>query len=148
MASLRDLAKRLENLADEVEAAPSKVAAELSYRIVEILTVRTPVDTSKALSNWLTSLSDPILIDMDAYYEGIYGSTASSSRAATLSHTETILAGKQPGEAIFIANSAPYIRELNEGSSKQAPAGFVEASLLAARAELPAIIKRVIKNGR
>lgn len=147
MADLSDLAIRLDKLADKIEAAPSKVAAAFALVLIDELTTRTPVDTSKALSNWLLSLNDPVLIDMDAYYEGIRGSTATASKTEVLSFAETVLAGKKPGQGVFISNAAPYIRKLEEGSSQQAPTGFVKQSLFAARAQLPAIIKKVLGNG-
>lgn len=148
MADLNALAKRLNKIADNIEAAPSKVAAAFTLVLVEELIERTPVDTSKALSNWLTSLDDPVLIDQDAYYEGLRGSTASASKAEALAFAARILANKEPGQDIFLANSAPYIRDLENGSSSQAPAGFTKQSLAIARAKLPTIIKEVLKNGR
>ena len=38
--------------------------------------------------------------------------------------------------ALFIANNAPYISDLNAGSSKQHPGGFVEAAILIGRLEI------------
>lgn len=147
MATLKDLAKRLNKVADMVEAAPSRVAAAFTFALVDELVDRTPVDTSKALSNWLVSLNDPVLVDMDAYYEGIHGSTASASKAEVLAFANTILGRKKPGQQLYLSNSAPYIRDLNNGTSKQAPAGFVQQTIRVTRAKLPAIIKKVIANG-
>jgi hypothetical protein len=148
MATLKDLAKRLNNYADKIEAAPSQVAAAFTFVLVEELAMRTPVDTSKALSNWLVSLDDPVLIDMDAYYEGIRGSTAMASVREVLAFANTVLGKKKPGRELFISNAAPYIRDLENGTSRQAPLGFTKQSLAFARSKLPAIIKKVLNDGR
>lgn len=147
MANLSDLAKRLNKFADTIEAAPSKVAAEVVLVLVDELTDRTPVDTSKAISNWLVSLEDPVLIDLDAYYEGIAGSTFRASKNEVLSFAKSKLATKVPGEAIFVSNSAPYIRDLENGSSSQAPAGFTKQSVMIAKGKVKSIFKKVLNNG-
>lgn len=148
MASLKDLADRLNLLADKVEAAPNKVAASFTLALIEELTDNTPVDTSKALSNWLLSLDEPLLMDLDAYHEGIFGSTALASKAEVMKHAHTIAARKKPGETIYINNAAPYIMDLERGSSTQAPNGFKDQSIFRARSKLPAIIKEVLGNGK
>lgn len=147
MRTLKDLSDRLNKLADKVEAAPSKVAASFSLVLIDELVLRTPVDTSKALSNWLMSLNDPIYIDMDAYYEGVFGSTFSSSRTEVLKHAHTIAGRKKPGQPLYITNAAPYIMELERGTSKQAPTGFTKQSIFAAKSKLPGIIKKVLADG-
>jgi len=148
MATLKDLANRLNKVADKIEAAPSQVAAAFTFALVEELVDRTPIDTSKAMSNWLVSLNDPVLVDMEAYYEGIHGSTYSASKSEVLAFANTILGKKKPGVDLFISNAAPYIRDLENGSSRQAPLGFTQQSLRVARSKLPAIIKKVINDGR
>lgn len=148
MATLKDLAKRLEKIADNIEAAPSKVAALFALELIDDLVIRTPVDTSKALSNWLMSIEDPVLIDMDAYYEGTFGSTFSASRSEVLKHAHTIAGRKKPGQPLYISNAAPYIMDLERGSSKQAPSGFTKQAIFAAKSKLPSIIKKVLADGK
>jgi len=147
MADLHDLAKRLNKYADKLEAAPSKVAAEVSILLVRELVERTPVDTSKALSNWLLSLEDPVLVDLDAYYPGVFGSTQTASANEAIAFAKLQAAKKKPGQPIFVSNSAEYIRDLENGSSSQAPAGFTKQSVMVARKQIKAIFKRVMTNG-
>ncbi len=47
-----------------------------------------------------------------------------------------ILAGKYRGGRLFLSNNVPYISRLNDGSSGQAPAGFVQAAIARASGEL------------
>lgn len=147
MADLKDLATRLNKYADKLEAAPSKVAAEVSLILVRELVTRTPVDTSKALSNWLVSLEDPVLVDLDAYYPGNFGSTATASQNEVIAFAKLQLAKKKAGVPIYVSNSADYIRALDEGSSSQAPAGFTKQSVMVARKQIKTIFKKVMKDG-
>lgn len=48
---------------------------------------------------------------------------------SALSEGESVLAGSSPGQDIHLTNNLPYIKPLNEGSSHQAPAGFVEVAI-------------------
>ncbi len=56
-----------------------------------------------------------------------------ASAAETINQARAVLATKKPGQKIYITNNLPYIRRLNDGYSKQAPAGFVERAVLIGR---------------
>lgn len=136
--TLLDLAKSLERRSDRIEKEANKLSIRVAKTIVEDLTISTPVDTSKALSNWQIGLRDaPKAPDdaLEAFYPGKRGSTKRSSAIATIRAAKRVLAGKKPGEVIYISNVLPYIRRLNYGHSQQAPAGFVERSVLIGKNE-------------
>lgn len=135
--NLNDLAKMLERKAKELAPANSQRAVETAMVVLKVLTERTPVDTSTALSNWQVSLEAPNYSFINAYVPGYLGYTAGQSAAEVLRIGQMILAKKKPGQTIYITNNAPYIRDLNSGSSKQAPAGFVEASVMVGRRQMP-----------
>lgn len=130
---LLDLAASLEKKAKAIDEAASKLAVGTALTIVGDLAFKTPVDTSQALSNWQVSLGSPVDSKIPPYYPGEGGSTRNSSAAETINQARKILAGKKPGQRIFITNVLPYIRRLNDGYSKQAPAGFVERAVLIGR---------------
>jgi hypothetical protein len=131
--TLLDLANDLDGLNGKVSVASSEHAKKVALTIVGDLAYHTPVDTSKALSNWDVTLDAPASGKHGPHYPGKHGSTFSQSAAETLERAKAILANKQPGQSIFITNNLPYIKRLNEGYSAQAPAGFVERALLLAR---------------
>ena len=81
MASLLDLANRLEKKAAAYEKKASKKAVDAALAIVGDLLFETPVDTSRALSNWQVSLDAPINYSIQAYYMGDQGSTQVASVA-------------------------------------------------------------------
>lgn len=131
--TLLDLAKRMDRLAGAIDAAASEHAAKVGLTIVSDLAYHTPVDTSKALSNWIVSIGGPTFKRIDPYFFGEGGSSRNASAQETIAAAKAMLANKKPGQSIFITNSQPYIRRLNEGYSRQAPAGFVERAALIGR---------------
>ena len=130
---LLDLATSLEKKAKAIDEAASKLAVDTALTIVGDLAFKTPVDTSQALSNWIVTLETPSSDKIKPHFPGEGGSSQKSSAAETINQARAILAKKKPGQKIYITNNLPYIRRLNDGYSKQAPAGFVERSVLIGR---------------
>jgi len=131
--TLLDLAARMKRLATAVDKAASDHAVKVALTIVGDLAYHTPVDTSKALSNWVVSIGNPTFKRIDPYFFGEGGSSQNASAQQTIAAAKAILANKKPGQVIWITNSQPYIRRLNDGYSRQAPAGFVQRSVLIGR---------------
>lgn len=136
MATLLDLARKMDQLSGNIEKAANELKKELALLLVEELTRVTPVDTSKALSNWRANVQGRIEAAIEAHFLGSRGSTQAASISEAIAAAKAEIAGAKPGKPIAIFNSVPYIRRLNEGSSRQAPAGFVEASVLIARRKM------------
>ena len=78
------------------------------------LVARTPVDTGRARSNWLPSLNV---------------SETSTVEPGQKPNVGIVLGSYKINDTILITNNLPYIKRLNDGSSKQAPANFVEAAV-------------------
>lgn len=131
-----DLANSLEKKIKLIEEAASKTAIGAALIVVEDLAFTTPVDTSEALSNWLTTLRSETSARIPARFLGEGGSTRTASASETISEARSVLAGKKPGDAVYLSNNVPYIRRLNEGYSRQAPAGYVERSVMIGRKSL------------
>ena len=137
--NLNDLAISLEKKAKAIDKAASKVAIDTALALVRELVNHTPVDTSAALSNWQVSLDSAKFNFINPYVPGDFGYTAAASSAQALGVAIGVLGKKKPGQTIFISNNAPYIRDLNSGTSKQAPAGFVESAVMVIRKQIPKI---------
>lgn len=105
-----------------IEPLSKKVRA-VALEIDRILVQTTPVDTGRARANWLPTLNTPSKEKVDA-----------GAPADIL----PVLGAYKITDTIFITNNLPYIQRLNDGYSKQAPAGFVEAAIAA--------VKRTIKK--
>lgn len=136
MATFRDLSAKLRKAAKSIPLQANEFAKGTALEIVKELATNTPVDTSKAISNWKATLVAPYPSEVEPHYPGIYGSTYSKSVAETIAEAERNISKKKPGETIFITNNADYITELNNGSSKQAPAGFVERAVIVGKAHV------------
>lgn len=133
MKTLYDLALDMEKLAERIPQAANQIKIATTATIHGYLLDDTPVDTSKALSNWVVTADEPWRLEIEAHHEGDLGSTQSQSIAEAKTAAKQQYSRVKPGESLFISNNASYIGDLNNGSSKQAPAGFIEASILKAR---------------
>lgn len=131
--SLREFARYMTDRANAMPTESSEVAVKVARAIVRDLVTVTPVDSSKALSNWQVALGSKAGGRLEPYFYGDRGSTQETSAAAALAAAELVFKQKKPGQSIIITNNLPYIRRLNDGYSKQAPAGFVERAELIGR---------------
>lgn len=123
--NLREFNLELENFGKKVVpeahlALQKKIALDLLRRIV----FKTPVDTGRARGNWQTNV-------------GAAGSSAierlDPSGNTAISEGLGALAAARPFGLITIFNNVDYIRFLEMGSSRQAPAGMVSVSLAEVR---------------
>lgn len=144
--TLANLASSLRKRIPAIEAAGNRAKIRVAETILGDLVFVTPVDTSRALSNWQVTLDAPVPSSINPYFPGSSGSTRIASANEALSVGRRILATAKPGQHVFLGNVVPYIRRLNDGYSKQAPAGFVERAVLVGRRFLERY--RINFNGR
>lgn len=130
MATLLDLANRMDKLSKSVNKVASDAAVKVALTIVGELAYKTPVDSSKALSSWFVTLGSPSTTIGQAHFVGQDGSTKNASAAETLANAKAVLANKKPNQIIYISNNQPYIKRLNNGYSEQQAAGFVERAVM------------------
>ena len=94
----------------------------------------TPRRTGWARSNWVPSIGSPAKLD-GTPPKGDDAAAAEARQRASAAQSgiaQVVAAYKLPLGRIYISNNVPYITRLNEGSSKQAPAGFVQSAILRA----------------
>lgn len=134
--TLLDLANEVEGLGLIVKLRSRELTKFVALRMLEYLVDVTPVDTSQALSNWRVAVAGTGYgaLPIPAYVPGEGGSTKEASAQAAIAAGRAALKGAVVGKPIAIINVVPYIGRLNEGSSQQAPAGFVERSLIVGKA--------------
>lgn len=130
MASPEEFSRRMATLGTRVAANADRVVRKVALATDQIVVMATPVDTGRARANWVAAL--------DAAFIGTNpapGSPGSGANQA-LEQCRSVV-GEYDGDrnvAIHITNNLPYIRPLDDGSSKQAPRGFVlKAALTATR---------------
>jgi len=133
MKTLADLADKMKKTAANLNLEVSRCTIEAARVIHHNLTEATPVDTSTALSNWDISVGTLNGERHEAWFYGKKGSTKLRSMNAANIEADVRLKTKKANQSIFISNSVDYIKNLNDGSSKQEPAGFVERAILLGR---------------
>lgn len=130
---IRTLEARLDKIADRLTDGVELLMEDLITFIGIAVVITTPVDTGFARANWRPSLN--IAAPTPVSFLDPTGS-------ATIARIETVAKRWRIGDTAFLTNRAPYIGKLNQGSSPQAPAGFVEAAVTEGTRE--AIQKRII----
>ena len=129
MAELLELERLCNVLPGQIEQAANELAKGVVKAIDSDLVEHTPVDVTTAVSNWQPSVNGPANFELPAIYPGEGGSTAPESRREAIAHVDRALADKEPGVPFYLSNVTPYIGDLNNGTSKQEPAGFVERAI-------------------
>ena len=98
-----------------------------AFEALSALKAATPVDTGRAKNSWiLTEKENKFVSD----------GTASTSLVGPASEDRVT--------PLFITNGTPYIESLNEGSSKQAPARFVEQTVLSKNYNIEGVLFETI----
>lgn len=130
--SFTSLSLALETTAENIEKNAAEIVRDVGGAVHEVVVEHTPVDTGRALSNWLISIGGRAGHTREPFAPGRKGSTAFENRSYTIDRGRRKLSlYRDPERDLVISNNIHYIRKLNQGSSRQAPAGFVEAATLA-----------------
>lgn len=130
MADLLALEKWCKGLPARIEQAANSLAIDFVKAVDRDLVEHTPVDVTTAVSNWQASLNSAPVFELPAIVPGERGSTAAASSSEAIAHVTRVIAEKRPGERIFLSNLAPHIIDLNNGTSRQEPAGFFQRGIL------------------
>lgn len=116
---------------DTVVSNSDRLVRKVALAVDGTVVLATPVDTGRARSNWQVELNGPAEGVRDAYAPGEGGSTGGPNAREAIAQGRAAIAQYRGGDnaSIHITNNLPYIGRLNEGSSAQAPAGFVESAV-------------------
>lgn len=121
--STEDLDKFSKQVGIDYHTLLKRVVFDIFGRIVE----KTPVDTGRARASWNISIGKP---DPSVAPEGqqpalnrLSAEAKAGAALATLTERGVL------DVPIFISNNLPYILELENGHSKQAPEGMVALSI-------------------
>jgi hypothetical protein len=126
----------------KLNAAPAALAKALGLGVAQVMqkiTVdlqaniaqRTPVDTGRARSSWITTVDQP---SDDVPPEGA-GGNPPPVPVGSIDHKKTV----------FIVSNLDYIEALENGHSQQAPAGMVAVSIIETEAEVGNIVAQLRK---
>ncbi len=120
MADLGTFARRIRARGKRIEQNADALVVKTAILINQAVVLATPVDTGRARANWQASIGTPITEPTDD--EDISGNS-------TISGNNGVISRRASGQTVFISNNVDYIGDLNDGSSSQAPANFVELAV-------------------
>ena len=113
MSFADSLAKYCKAAGEQIDTVVRKTALELQASMIE----KSPVDTGRFKSNWQVGIS------------AINTDTSAAAGSDPRGRALIALQGYKPGNTIWLTNSLPYAKRLENGWSKQAPAGMVRLTL-------------------
>lgn len=148
MASLEQFSINIGQIAKDLTVNADKVVRAVALAADAAIVTATPVDTGRARSNWLVELDVPASGTRQPYAPGSkLGRGESANLQAALNQAGAKVGQFNGGKnnSIHITNNLPYIGALNDGSSKQAPANFVQAGIQAAVAKVRA--SKLVRGG-
>lgn len=147
--NLLEFANRMEKLADDLPTISNEILKGLTADLALALTIATPVDTSTALSNWQVGIGNPVSDFIDAHNFGEKGSTRQASAEQTYALALAAADKGLPGQSYWLSNNTPYIIDLNNGRSDQAPARFIQWTIaVTVPKSLKIITKQVFNDYR
>lgn len=117
-------------------AAVNAMMRGLGMEALGRLMQKTPVDTGRARGNWNVSTGTPDASADDAMTEA----GVAAKKAEGVSMINEIDFAK--GEDLYVTNGLPYIQALEDGRSKQAPAGMIKVTV----AELKPVAEQIARK--
>ncbi len=129
--NLKEFARVMRQQGITVETNADRIKRKVALRVDQTVVMTTPVDKGRARSNWQVGVGAAPQGVIGAYAIGARGSTGSQNVQAALEQGKMVITTAPKGSELHITNNLPYIGELNKGSSRQAPAGFVEIAVKA-----------------
>ncbi len=105
--------------AKNIDAATRKIALGVFRGVI----LKTPVKSGRARGNWQASTGSPAIGELGSVHNAKTGGAPIARAAAECSKWDP------KSGPIFLTNNLPYIEPLENGSSKQAPAGMVAVTI-------------------
>ena len=121
-AMMNTFNKELTALMDKHVLKANVIKRKIAFDILREIVRRSPVDTGRYRANWILSLRSPTQEDA-TQEEFAFGKTFLTKNA--VGDGLNVIAKALPGDDIWFNNNVPYAERLEEGHSKQAPAGIV-----------------------
>lgn len=117
----------VESFGVDIEDALAEDRTRIALNLMSLVVQKTPVDTGRARSAWNLTYDAPV--DFEGAEFGQGGSGAGQAANAAIARNSAALATRasRPFETVYISNSLPYIQRLEDGHSRQAPAGTIVA---------------------
>ena len=110
----------------DLDAHAERVCVDLTLEITARLQIATPIDLGWARAGWVPSIGAPYTGGANLKPDPILVRIAAAEQAEAVGNIPSYKITQGP---IWISNNVVYIQRLNDGWSKQAPSGFVQAEV-------------------
>lgn len=138
MSTLFEFERNLDEFSRQVGLAHAIVVKKVALDLFGLIVKGTPVDKGRARASWTIAVGAP---DRTTQPEGDYPLFQHDPAAVAVvarQKGEAVLSGLEARadadgvirEPIYISNNLPYIEELEQGHSKQAPSGMAELAII------------------
>lgn len=134
MADAKGFKDQLKRFGEKVEAVITEIPKETTKELRNRVAARTPILTGRASGSWNASVNTPNDTTKPETYMNPSG--------APTDGIVDVDSG-QLGDKYYVSNAIPYLPALNAGSSRKAPAGFIEQTVADLPVILPAVVRRV-----
>lgn len=135
-----DFRSRMKLKAEQVREQVRRKIVRYGATLQQELVLATPILTGQAKANWQATVGT-----VGGSFIGAFGPTSDPRDlahgppqtvdfAAYAAQAQSIIAGYEVGQVLYIFSNLPYIEKLNSGGSRQAAPGFVETAILKASA--------------
>lgn len=114
----------LDRAAQRTRRDTEEMVRKIAERLFENIVRRTPVDTGWARANWVPSINE-----IDARSPGERPPDGETVPEPNPGAIAAVVQQGKIGDVFWLTNAVPYIRALEYGHSKQAPAGMVRVSI-------------------
>lgn len=102
-----------------VEEALTQRVRVIALAMLNEIVLRSPVDTGRFRGNNIVTVGSPVYTSTD---------NLDKSGGETIQRGLSVMSGLEPYTQVFIQNNLPYAVPLEDGHSKQAPAGIYAVS--------------------
>lgn len=126
MSDLKTFSIRMQQTGEQIERRAGQLLGEVVSQVGKGVIARTPIREGRARRNWQANKDTPLTTYLDV------PATPGDGEKEAILNVERVASTLKSGDSAHITNNAPYIAELNKGSSDQAPAMFVEMEVLRA----------------
>ena len=123
MNNLHVFAQEINQLGQTILDNVVKLQKQVAVDVVDYVAGATPIKTGQASANWKTTINAP---------SSAWDMGATGGPSVSMAEVRSALAALREGQVVHIVNNVPYIGELNNGSSTQAPQNFVEVAAMSA----------------
>lgn len=144
---------QLDDFARKIGVSGTTVAKRVGFDLFGRIVRKTPVDTGRARASWNISVNqadrsvtESVRVTSEAgLKKGLIKRAVKAAVTASKMHDLRSLQ-VNPGDTIWISNNLPYIVTLEEGHSKQAPAGMVAVSIEEVNVAMSTLLAEGIKD--